>query len=81
MFVVVFEGHLVRVLVVVRFVAVDMSVRYVFVFVTGMWVRMAGSVMLVLVMVRCIVLMFFGHTFISISSLTRAVAVGPSVAT
>ena len=78
MLVVVFEAHLVSVHVVVRLVAVGMSVRHVFVFVTGMWVRMAGSVMSVLVMVRCIVPMFFGHTFISIS---LSLVVGPSVAT
>ena len=87
----VFEAHLVSVLVVVRIVAVRMSVRHVFVVVTGMWVRMAGLVMLVLMMVRCIVLMFFGHRVNPISlslclsvSLTVvagvAVAVGPSVA-
>jgi hypothetical protein len=77
MLVVVFEAHLVRVHMVVRILTVGMSVRHVFVFVTGMWVCMAGSLMLVLVMVRRIVPMFFGHTFISIS----LILVGPSVAT
>jgi hypothetical protein len=78
MLVVVLEAQLVRVLVVVRFVAVGVPVRHVFVFVTGVRVRMAGSTMLVLVMVRCIVLMFIGHRFISIS---LSLVVGPSVAT
>jgi hypothetical protein len=76
--VVVFEAHLVRVLVVVCFVAVGMPVRHVFVIVTGVRVGMAGSGVLVLVVVWRIVMMFGGHSFISIS---RTAFVGPSVAT
>jgi hypothetical protein len=78
MLVVVLEAHFMRVFVRVSFIAVDMSVRHVFVIVTGMGMRMAGPRMLVLVVVRCIMPMFFTHTFISLS-LARGVE--PAVAT
>ena len=78
-----FNGHAVWLalmigLTLVTFVAVDVSVHHMFVLVTGMGMRMAGLGVLVLVVVWCIVAVFFTHTFISIS-LPRDVE--PAVAT
>lgn len=78
MLVVVLEAHFVRVLVRVAFVTVDMSMCHVIVIVTGVGMRMADPAMLVLVVVWCIVPMFFTHTLISISLSPRF---EPAVAT
>jgi len=78
MLVMILEARFMRVLVLVTFVAVDVSVHHMFVLVTGMGMRMAGLGVLVLVVVWCIVAVFFTHTFISIS-LPRDVE--PAVAT